>query len=439
MRILRDIRNLLKILVVLLPVILILPSCSADGAIEQNDNPDAEAEQMKGCWQEAVIEDLYTVMGETAMGMYEKITKGAMAAVMVGFAIWFALRLLKYTGSVAEENPGQLWNDILRKLFLCFFCGLIASSTDNMLYLINTFVFPIYNAFLELGSRVLTAVAENDGVKFSGQGEELKILGGVFRIERTVMCVAEGSKDATLSGFPTSTLSMMQCMICSINERLTLGYNIAYRVLQGRSFMATVNALLLIICFTIIKVSFVFYLVDNIFKFAVIVIMMPILVMAYPFQDGWAKFGFKTILTSSAFMMAIAVMIAMALMAIVQIIQQNPDVFDPKDAELQINEFTAVMLALLLIAFLITGTIKVAREITTGLVGGSVDNEFQKKLLGVALLAVHALTGGLTKGLTKIGFVMRAKDKLNNSALGKAMEKRREIIDRVNELAGRKP
>lgn len=203
--------------------------------------------------------------------------------------------------------------------------------------------------------------------------------------------------------------------------------------------MATVNALLLIICFTIIKVSFVFYLVDNIFKFAVIVIMMPILVMAYPFQDGWAKFGFKTILTSSAFMMAIAVMIAMALMAIVQIIQQNPEVFDPKDAELQMNEFTAVMLALLLIAFLITGTIKVAREITTGLVGGSVDNEFQKKLLGVALLAVHALTGGLTKGLTKIGFVMRAKDKLNNSALGKAMEKRREIIDRVNELAGRKP
>ena len=236
MRILQDIRNIFRILTVLLPVLLILPSCSADGAIEQNDNPEAEAEQMKGCWQEAVIEDLYIVMGETAMGMYEKITKGAMAAVMVGFAIWFALRLLKYTGSVAEENPGQLWNDILRKLFLCFFCGLIASSTDNMLYLINTFVFPIYNAFLELGSRVLTAVAENDGVKFSGQGEELHILGDAFRIERTVMCVAEGSKDATLSGFPTSTLSMMQCMICSINERLTLGYNIAFRVLMFNSF-----------------------------------------------------------------------------------------------------------------------------------------------------------------------------------------------------------
>ena len=59
--------------------------------------------------------------------------------------------------------------------------------------------------------------------------------------------------------------------------------------------------------------------------------MLPILVMVYPFKDGWAKYGFKTILTSSAFMMAIAIMIAMALMAIVQIIKQNDVIFNPDD------------------------------------------------------------------------------------------------------------
>ena len=111
---------------------------------------------------------------------------------------------------------------------------------------------------------------------------------------------------------------------------------------------------------------------------------------------------------------------------------------DPEDKEVQLNEFTAVMLALLLIAFLVTGTIKVAREITTGLIGGLVDTEFQKKLLGIALLVAHAVTGGLTKALTKVGFVMRAQDKLNHSALGKAMEKRRELIDTINRLAGRR-
>ena len=432
MCILRNIRKFSGILTVLLPVILFLSSCSKDGIVEQMDDPEAEAEQMQGCWQEGIIEDLYLVMGQTAMGLYKEITKGAMAAVMVGFAIWFAFRLLKFTGSVAEENAGQLWNDILRKMFVCFFCGLIASSTDNLLYLINTFIFPIYNAFLELGSRILSEVAKNDTIS------SVNVLGWKLVIKKNVMCLAEGSKDATLSGFPTSTLTMMQCMICSINERLTLGYNIAFRVFQAPGFMPTVNALILMICFTIVKVSFVFYLIDNIFKFAVIVIMLPILVMVYPFKDGWAKYGFKTILTSSAFMMAIAVMIAMALMAIIQIIDQNPAIFDPEDKEVQLNEFTAVMLALLLIAFLVTGTIKVAREITTGLIGGSVDTEFQKKLLGIALLVAHAVTGGLTKALTKVGFVMWAQDKLNHSALGKAMEKRRELIDTINRLAGRR-
>ena len=427
----RNILKMLRMLVILLPVALMLSSCSKDGLVEQNDNPEAEAEQMKGCWQESVIEDLYNTMGEVAMGMYEKITQGAMAAVMVGFAIWFAFRLLKFSGSVAEENAGQLWNDILRKLFVCFFCGLIASSTTNLLYLINTFIFPIYNAFLELGAKILSEAAKGDTEK------QLKILDWGFDIEKNVMCQFEGSREATLSGFPDSTLTMMQCMICSVNERLTLGYNIAFRVFQSHSFMATVNALILVICFTIIKVSFVFYLVDNIFKFAVIVIMLPILVMVYPFKDGWAKYGFKTILTSSAFMMAIAIMIAMALMAIVQIIKQNPVIFDPKDAELQLNEFTSVMIALLLIAFMVVGTIKVAKEVTTGLVGGSVDSKFQEKLKGVAMMCVHIVTGGLTKGLSKIGMVMRAKERYNNSAFGKAMEKKAEIAATINRWAGR--
>ena len=413
----RNILRMLRILVILLPVVLMLSSCSKDGLVEQNDNPEAEAEQMKGCWQESVIEDLYNTMGEVAMGMYEKITQGAMAAVMVGFAIWFAFRLLKFSGSVAEENAGQLWNDILRKLFVCFFCGLIASSTTNLLYLINTFIFPIYNAFLELGAKILSEAAKGD--------------------TENVMCQFEGSREATLSGFPDSTLTMMQCMICSVNERLTLGYNLAFRVFQAPGFMPSLNALILVICFTIIKVSFVFYLVDNIFKFAVIVIMLPILVMVYPFKDGWAKYGFKTILTSSAFMMAIAIMIAMALMAIVQIIKQNDVIFNPDDPEVQLNEFTSVMIALLLIAFLVVGTIKVAKEVTTGLVGGSVDSKFQEKLKGVAMMCVHLVTGGLTKGLSKVGMVMRAKERYNNSAFGKAMEKKQEIAATINRWAGR--
>lgn len=96
------------------------------------------------------------------------------------------------------------------------------------------------------------------------------------------------------------------------------------------------------------------------------------------------------------------------------------------------------MIALLLIAFLVVGTIKVAKEVTTGLVGGSVDTKFQEKLKGVAMMCVHLVTGGLTKGLAKVGMVMRAKERYHNSAFGKAMEKRAEIAETINRWAGRK-
>ena len=45
----RNILKMLRMLVILLPVALMLSSCSKDGLVEQNDNPEAEAEQMKGC------------------------------------------------------------------------------------------------------------------------------------------------------------------------------------------------------------------------------------------------------------------------------------------------------------------------------------------------------------------------------------------------------
>lgn len=71
----RNILKILRILVILLPVALMLSSCSKDGLVEQNDNPEAEAEQMKGCWQESVIEDLYNTMAKSPWACMKRLRK----------------------------------------------------------------------------------------------------------------------------------------------------------------------------------------------------------------------------------------------------------------------------------------------------------------------------------------------------------------------------
>lgn len=426
-----NIIKFLRLLVILLPVMFALASCSKDGAQSAEKDDTTQSSEMRSCWQDKVLTLLYDTMGKVAMGMYEKITDGAMSAVMVGFAIWFILRLLRFVGSVAEENSGQVWNDVLRKFFLCLFCGILASSTDGMLYTLNNFIFPIYNAFLELGGRILDG-SVTDSVKSMG------VLGETINVSKPVSCTASNyNSAATMEGFPQSSIKMMSCMICAVDERLSLGYEIVFKVVRKAGFLATINGLIIAGCFTIIKLAFVFYLVDNTFKFTVIVIMLPILIMAYPFKKQWTSYGFKIILSTSAFMMAIAIFIAMALMAIVEIIIQNQKIFNPDDPQAQVNDFSAVMMTLLLLAFLMVSTIKVAKEVTSGLVGGKIDSKFQEKLKGILQMAVGFFTGGLGSAVAKIGMIQRMKNRYENSMLGKAMQKKQELTNKVNKLAGR--
>lgn len=88
--------------------------------------------------------------------------------------------------------------------------------------------------------------------------------------------------------------------------------------------------LMIIACFTFVKLGFVFYLVDTIFRFTIMVVMLPILIMGYPFgpTKKWLSQGFVTILNSAAFMMFMAIMIAIAMLALEQIIIDNADIFE---------------------------------------------------------------------------------------------------------------
>lgn len=162
---------------------------------------------------------------------------------------------------------------------------------------------------------------------------DLWVLNFKLSVAKPTLCLpAAGANEATLEGFPEGPLKMMNCMICALNERLSIGNYISFRIMRSGSFWMIVNGLILLVTFMIIKLSFVFYLVDNVFKFAVIVVMLPILVLFYPFQKKWAIFGVKTILSSAAFMMGISIMIAISMKALFEIIAQHPEIFSPGTA-----------------------------------------------------------------------------------------------------------
>ncbi len=453
-----NILRFLAMLLLLVAVTFTLSGCSKEGTNPEGTNSEQIAKEHRDCWQKSMLTVLYDTMGSVSMGMYTKITNGALTLMLVAFAVWFAFRLLKFVSSFKDVSgeSAQMWNEVLQKLLICFICGWLASSVDGLLWVLNMIIFPIYNAFLEFGSKVLEATSSAD----SAGNNTVTVFGETITAGYNVVCRANGTMQASLSGFPTAPREMMECMICSVNERLTLGNALAFEVMKMPGFMATVVGLLILVSFTVIKLGFVFYLVDTIFKFTLMVVMLPILVMSYAFKQtkDWAVKGFKSILNSAAFMMMIAILISMALLAVMQILQDHPETFNPQGNQLEtFKELNPAILSLLLIAFLIKNTLSVAQKMVSSIIGGeAVKANFQRKLaalvkmVGKGILAW--LTAGASKGLEavkKIEKVQKGIEKAKKSHVGKAAiavhnkyksakDKYTEIQRKIDTLAGRR-
>ena len=376
-----NIAKIFKLLSIAVVAMFMLTSCGGD----ENDtkraamqgNEISAANEQATCWQNFIIDTLYDNMGKVALGTYSKITNGALVFMMVAFAVWLSLRLLKHVGSFTEENLGEVWTEISRKLFLCLFCGYLASSTDGLLYFMDMIVFPVYNAFLEFSSALLAQASVT-----STNYQDLSVFGFKFSSGEPIICKASSVvKSTSLDGFPSAPKEMMNCMVCAMNDRMNLGLAMAYKVLKAPGFMATIVGLMIIACFTFVKLGFVFYLVDSIFRFTVMVVMLPILIMGYPFKltHSWLKQGFLTMINSAGFMMFISFMIAITLLALEQVIIDNRNIFIDGNDEQSFKEFSVPFMCLLMIGFLIVSSIDLAKQVTDSLVGGNSEGSFNAK------------------------------------------------------------
>lgn len=416
-----NIKQILRVMLVVLFAAFMLTACEQDDSIggrsraamaaPVGEDPISE-ETMKNasnahreCWQTGMIDLLYQNMGKIAMGMYAKITDGALPLMMIAFALWTIFRLLKFVGSFTEDSPAEIWNEIVRKLFVCLICGLIASSTTQILWLLNTVVFPIYYAFLELGAAILNSAG--DGSNFKAGSTVLSFFQEKLTLNEPVMCSAPAIGKASIESlsFPDGPRTMMNCMICTVNERLTLGFFLSFKVMDAPGFMSLITGLFILICFTIVKLGFIFYLVDSIFRFTMMAIILPILIMSYAFKQtsSWAKNSFLTIINSAALMMFMGIMMSMALLAMEKIITDNSDIFNDNANEMSFSEFSIPFMCIMLVGFLISSSVNLAQQVTDSLVGGNSDSLFQKRVGTFVMWTLNLITLGAAKRVINAG------------------------------------
>ena len=423
-----------KIMMMAVAVIILLTACNANETENMNQapladsgtGPTASAEQYSQCWQTGVIDTLYSLMGTVALTTYEKMTAGALAFMMVAFAIWMSYRLILQLSSFTEETMGEVWTEIIKRFFLCFVCGLIASQTGLLVLVLADFIFPIYNAFLEFASQLMAVSVPNDVTTHLQRSIHL------FNYDITLLnidmdmghsssnplqCTAsaiEFSKDAT--NFPDSPRQMMDCMVCAVSHSLSFGIQVGFEIMQLPGVTGWCVGLLTLITFMCVKLSFVFYLVDTIFRFTVMVVMLPLMIMAFAFPKtrGLLSRGIANMLNSAAFMMFFALIISVCVQAISVILESFKGVFTmDATGSVPFKDFSVPFICILMIGFLVFSSVKIAGQLCDSLVGGKSNSEFQQSAKAL-IVGAFKWIGSMGLKVASIALPKNAKEWLDN-------------------------
>ena len=429
-------------LMVMIGLIFALSACgsSSDGDEDANsmiacgssaeDTSCHEDNIDKNCVACVAFNFVYDAVNKCLKDTQAEYLNGAPAVMMVAFAIWLALRLLKYVSSVTENTVAEVWNEILRKGYICLICFFVVSSQTSLNGFVNIFIMPVYSTFLELGVKIMdtslssgemtttTVPTSTQGamelanwhapmtlpedtmtmyhekpLSFRLFGEQVTVAKPRYscNISENDLKVAEGG------GFPPKLKGTINCIFNYLRDYLSSGAEFGKKAMQDSGAIGWLVGLFVYLCFMIVKVCFAFYLVDSIFQMGVILILLPVFIMSLAFgpTKKWMTNAIGYILSSSAFLMCFSVLCAMTVRAMVELISANPEIFDPQ-GEAQFSELSIGFMCLLLMGFLIYGSMGVASQLTSGLLGAKNSSNFQKKLKAVAQAGAQAVKNGVS-------------------------------------------
>lgn len=411
--------NICKILCLVLCACFLLSACS-DEEIQVNDKgqatliyTDDSGEDIKdiaishrSCMQGTLLRSIYSSIGQMTTDVYSTLTKeNLLSLVILAFTVWMAFQILKHVSATTPESIGEFWTKVLRKAAICTICGTLVSSPENILYVVNTFIFPVYVTILEFTSLVMEQLgkspeAETVAIQLFGTPEDDSAICEAF-VNKISTCKFNNAANVsmTTSSFPTEPLELMSCMACVLSDRLTIGYDIGLRLLTKPSLTSIVTGIFVLASFFITIVSFALYLVDSIFRLNMMIVILPFLIMFYPFEQTrkWSTKGFQIILGSASIMLCLGLIIMMTVFAMEKLlIDKNMRV--PYGDPREYMDFGTIALSILFMAFIIKQSCSTAVQLAEHLTGSVGEANFAKNVNGVVRWVGSAIFALATMG-----------------------------------------
>lgn len=399
--------RVLRVILITLMLTMSLAACgqSMDDTTEGKSACDIQLESKDNCWQSKVFTLIYDAAGDIAITLYEKISEGAFGFIMVMFAFWFSIQALKIFYKSVPMSAGQFWTEILKQLFICVVCGILVSSVDNILWLLNNTIMPLFGAFIDFANEILSASLAGN--------------------QNYGSCFSDNNTDASMAGFPEGPKKALECIICKIHGKLVMGRALGFRMMSlDVNISGWLIAILYLFVFLIIDLSFVFYLVDTTIRFGLILAMLPLWIIAFAFKStkGYTSKAFKYILNCGATLAFVCILMTLIINTIQFFVVNEYPALGPEGCSIVDNNLEAVegfatfgrpFLSAIFLCFFLLSAISFATKTAGDMVGGGGGDQSQKK--------IKALAQGVIKLAIGVGGFAFAK-----SALGKAFEQKKE-------------
>lgn len=368
----------------------------------ENDNDtslgqEGNYEGQSSCWQTKITNAVTAIVDTLYRDSADAVANGGSNVILIAFAIWMAFRLLRVLGSFKEESLGEVWTEILQKLFLCSVCAYFVSQAHLIDEAIKLLVVPIYVTILELATRML----EIDG------GGGVASLGDFGEIDFTRNVLACPTDVNVEPGHFQNDLSIISnCVICRISSRLNSGIRIAVTLVSSLKIGAILVGIVMASLFTAAKFFFVLYIVDSLFRLNFAAFLLPVLIVGVPFKytRKWSKHGLLMFLNSSGIMMFMGLLVSITVLSLEYIVHEYQGDFTPDGIE----GFGTGLMAMILISFLLINIPGFAVALTDKFIGGGCGLEFQQKisefimnsLKRLGAKAIDSITSGSTSIIT---------------------------------------
>lgn len=232
-------------------------------------SPQQYAATMDFCLFCPLFKVIFNTSSAIAKLAFDKLAKPVMTLVLIGFAIWIAVKMLAFLSSVEKKEAPALIKEIMHMSFVVMVVVLLLEGTSSQVF--SLLMEPVFNTGFKLAQLVAgSGTCKEYGVMADG--------GLPASMGNSILCTVEAIQDKLIDTMALGTASM--CVGFYIKASLfifpSLPYVFSGLLIWGGAF--------------VMMIIFPFLMLDSIFQLTVACALLPAAIGAYPFKYTKGKF-----------------------------------------------------------------------------------------------------------------------------------------------------